>query len=828
MHVYLRLLGGARIDAAGTFARGRAAQRRRIALLALLAVTPGNRLTRERIVAFLWPNRDSESGRRLLSESLHVIRRTFGDETIRSIGDEVLLDVAAAGSDVADFRRAVTEQRFEDAVRLYSGPFLDGWFVPGTPELEEWVERERARLAASFVSALEALAIDAEDRADWGLAVSYWQRYVELAPDLGRVVRRLALALRSVDDRAAALRVIADHVRHMEGEEFPIDGEVFDLAEQLRGGRPNAPIPVRAETPLLEAAAIDVPNAAPPSMPNDVSLRRDRRLRQWIAVTSTALAALALGVLAIGRPHATRAEVNAPLDATRIAVLYFTHHPADSVGYVADGLTERLIDALGSVSALHVVSKTGVKYFRDLPHAAPLDSVTAMLRVGTLVEGSVQRAGQHIRVSVSLVDASQKTTVASRVLERPVGPQSLFRLQDEISMEVATFLRQRLGEEIRLTASRMGTASAEAQELNDRAAFFRNTADKLRRHGTVDDRPTAIRLLRSADSLLVLAEARDPKWRMATIARGWVASDMARLATDDDSVAAEYRRAARLAQHVLSMDSNNPRALELRGAALWQLTVFAPQRGDSVDVERALADLRRALALDSSRVIAAAKLSQLLRLRARSRDHMNEAIQFARLAYEQDAFLANAEDAVSQLYRATLSMGFIDSAKVWCTRGRRMAADDWRFVECELALMRLDLRHADPGRARDIVAQLARLDPPAKAIADDRSYSPFYRRLVFAAVLGASGARDSARAELARVLHEVQDDQTLRLDAKHDETLVRLAIGDVSGATAALDVYLRANSRYSGAVLNDRAFRQFGLDSTRLADALRSTSAGRY
>jgi DNA-binding SARP family transcriptional activator len=149
MGLRLRLLGGARLEVDGEPVRGRAAHRRRLALLALLALAHPRGMTRERIVAYLWPENDSDGARRLLSEALYVIRKELGEDIIASVGDELCLNAGACASDVAEFRQAIAEGDHARAVGLYTGALLDGWYVAGAPDFDEWAERERAHLAAA-------------------------------------------------------------------------------------------------------------------------------------------------------------------------------------------------------------------------------------------------------------------------------------------------------------------------------------------------------------------------------------------------------------------------------------------------------------------------------------------------------------------------------------------------------------------------------------------------------------------------------------------------------------------------------------------------------
>ena len=114
-------------------------------------------------MALLWPEHPPESARHTLSESLYVLRRELG-EIFAGAGGEVALDPARVESDVEAFERALREGRRVEAVELYRGPFLDGFYVSDAPDFERWTEGERDRLGRAYAKALEALAGD-RDRA---------------------------------------------------------------------------------------------------------------------------------------------------------------------------------------------------------------------------------------------------------------------------------------------------------------------------------------------------------------------------------------------------------------------------------------------------------------------------------------------------------------------------------------------------------------------------------------------------------------------------------------------------------------------------------------
>ena len=88
----LRLLGGASLDGPDGPVAGRAALRQRVALLALLAVEHPRPLSRDKLVASLWPESGTDDARHLLRESLYILRSALGDDSVLSTGDDLRLN----------------------------------------------------------------------------------------------------------------------------------------------------------------------------------------------------------------------------------------------------------------------------------------------------------------------------------------------------------------------------------------------------------------------------------------------------------------------------------------------------------------------------------------------------------------------------------------------------------------------------------------------------------------------------------------------------------------------------------------------------------------
>ena len=85
----LALLGGAALVGPHGPVAGPATQRRRIALLALLATSPNRRATRDKLIAVLWPDHDTERARHLLSESIYILRKALGETAVLASGDDL-------------------------------------------------------------------------------------------------------------------------------------------------------------------------------------------------------------------------------------------------------------------------------------------------------------------------------------------------------------------------------------------------------------------------------------------------------------------------------------------------------------------------------------------------------------------------------------------------------------------------------------------------------------------------------------------------------------------------------------------------------------------
>ena len=231
----IHLLGGAAIVGAHGPLSGAAAQRHRLALLALLAVAHPRAVTRDRLCALLWPSRTERRGRALLSLALHELRRALGAGAIVSAGDSVGLDAAAVSVDLHAFEAAWARGNAERAVSAYGGPFLDGFHLPSAPDFDRWADGERTRLASLLARALARAARDRAAAGDRAGAADLWRRLGAHDPYGSANAVRVMKALASLGDRAGALAHAERHAQLLRDEFDAEPGQaVVALVRRLR------------------------------------------------------------------------------------------------------------------------------------------------------------------------------------------------------------------------------------------------------------------------------------------------------------------------------------------------------------------------------------------------------------------------------------------------------------------------------------------------------------------------------------------------------------------------------------------------------------------
>ncbi|MBV9879298.1 MAG: protein kinase [Gemmatirosa sp.] len=242
----LTTFGGIQLRDEGEPHVGGASQRRRLAILTVVAAGGSQPVSRDKLVGLLWPETDAERARHALRQALHAIQQAVGQDTLFVGTSALQLDPAVITTDVQDLEAAADAGEHQRVVALYKGPFLDGFFVSDAPAFEHWVDAQRTRYAALYTAALEALAGEADARGDRAGAVAWWRRLAAEQPVSARYALRLMRALADAGDRTGAIQFAAVH-QAVVRQELGIDPDpgVAELATSLRAGETGAPSVVR-------------------------------------------------------------------------------------------------------------------------------------------------------------------------------------------------------------------------------------------------------------------------------------------------------------------------------------------------------------------------------------------------------------------------------------------------------------------------------------------------------------------------------------------------------------------------------------------------------
>ncbi len=245
----LRTLGTVDLRADGTNLDAILSQPTRMALLVYLAVgRPRGRHRRETLMHLLWPERDEASARAALRQTLHRVRESLRQEVVDGLGGQsVALVPDALWCDAVAFEEALEEGKPAEALALYGGPLLSGFYLSESPEFEHWVEEERARLARLAEHAACSLVEDAERRVSLEEAVRWARRAIELDPYEERNWRRLMALWDRQGERAAAVRAYEELARRLHQElEVEPSPETRATMEAIRDRRTLHPEPLAA------------------------------------------------------------------------------------------------------------------------------------------------------------------------------------------------------------------------------------------------------------------------------------------------------------------------------------------------------------------------------------------------------------------------------------------------------------------------------------------------------------------------------------------------------------------------------------------------------
>jgi DNA-binding SARP family transcriptional activator/TolB-like protein/Tfp pilus assembly protein PilF len=390
---------------------GATPNRRPLALLALLAVNGGRGLSRDAIVALLWPESEPERARNSLSQAISLLRRELAVDDLLLGTSELRVNRDVLACDVIEFEQHLAADDLESATRLYTGPFLDGVFLRNTPEFERWVDRERSRLQHIQGDALERLARRATAAQDHVSAVRFWRQRASLEPTDSRAARELMESLVASGDPAGALAHYREHQALLHDDlSIEPDSALVGLAASIRERMsrvPNAPSAVSRRTPSVVSPAVvvgaqlarDRPVRDTPAQSAALDATAPRRVR-WtmpaVFVSTVVTAALVTAAL-VWKPMRSSEPLT---QITRLAILPLVNGTADTtVNAVADALSEELISILVR-QGVRVVGYYSVAKYRGT--RIPLNQIGKELDVDAVATWVVRRQGDKLQVSLEI------------------------------------------------------------------------------------------------------------------------------------------------------------------------------------------------------------------------------------------------------------------------------------------------------------------------------------------------------------------------------------------------------------------------------------------
>jgi len=608
-------------------------QRRRLALLAVVAASGERGRSRDQLLGLFWPEATQARARHSLDQLLYAFRTSL-DGSIFTGANPLHLNAAVIDSDIAAFSGAVARGELETAISLYRGPFLDGFYLSDAPEFEQWAEAERARLERSYSDALERLAKNLENANDPSAAAPLLQKLIDIDPVSSKHATGLIRALMNAGDHAAALRY-AERYEAIVARELgtSVGPMVSELVAEVRAQMKTESVVVRrapsrpmirpdseSSIPVAAAAEMPAPSDAVASAVEPLPPAVVRRAFLRYGVAAVLVAALVVVTVQLrsrvagSTPAVTLASTTAP----SIAVLPLVSHSADPRdATLADGMTDDLIARLSQITGLRVIASTSVFALQN--RHMDVRRIADTLGVAYVLEGDFQKSGSRLRVQLRLLDARDGSTRWSETYDQEF--RDVFAVEDDIGGAVVRELGLRLRSASGAPPRREPTKSFAAYEL------YRHGSDRILIR-TDSGLRTGIELFRQAIAL------------DSTYAGAWAGlARMYRLWGDKMTLAADRKRYFALAedavQRAITLDDSLAEAHETLGS----------MRLAEGDIQSAEQQLTRAIALDPGAAASHERLVSLFLWTGRPADALAQAergVGLDPLAPEAHAELARA------------------------------------------------------------------------------------------------------------------------------------------------------------------------------------------
>jgi adenylate cyclase len=286
---------------------------------------------------------------------------------------------------------------------------------------------------------------------------------VRCAYDIQRAIREFNLSLAS--DKRIHLR-IGVHVGEVVESQGDITGDAVNLASRIE--------------PIAEDGGVCLTRQVYDHVKNKIDLPLSSLgLKSLKNVTEP------IEVYKLVMPwNVEKAVLSTELDKKRVAILPFANmSPDPNDAYFADGMTEELISTMSKIGELRVISRTSIMQFKE--KSKSVTEIAKELNAGTILEGSVRKAGSRIRVTIQMVDAAKDTHLWAESYDRDL--QDIFAIQSEIAMRASGSLKVRLLSGEKSDIEKIQTENTEAYQLYLKGRHFwnertREAVDKAARY----------------------------------------------------------------------------------------------------------------------------------------------------------------------------------------------------------------------------------------------------------------------------------------------------------------------------------------------------------
>jgi adenylate cyclase len=391
-------------------------KRRPVDVLTALALAPARALHREELIDRFWPEKDLDAGANNLHRALYEVRRAAGAELVRlekgvaRVAEDVWIDVDA-------FERAASSAEQDvlcSAVQLYRGALL-----PDDPYSDSLASR-REGLRQRFVDVALKVAHLRRNAGDTDACIGALRRALDADAALEPAHRLLMEVLAKAGRQGDALRQFQECVAALRAR---LDAQppkaMLDLRDAIERGE------------LAPAAGAPPPASAAPAQPS--------------------------------------AEPELPLpDGPSIAVLPFTNMSGDAEQEAfGDGIAEDIITELSRISGLLVIARNSSFVFKN--QSVDVRAAGRRLGVRHVLEGSVRKVGNRVRITAQLIDATTGGHVWAERYDREL--EDIFAVQDEVTQSIVRQLDVRLSpsERAGLAHHAQSKVNIEAYDLMMRA-----------------------------------------------------------------------------------------------------------------------------------------------------------------------------------------------------------------------------------------------------------------------------------------------------------------------------------------------------------------------